>query len=311
MIFKNTKKAKHGFALSIVLWIVAALMLVALLVALFSKDTVTLSSGIKQKLQARLEANSVLEMLKFYIGTANYNNTSLLNDRWSDLGITFPSEITLDGRWYQLTPHKRFRITDSSAVFSVFALNSYVFARYLSEDTVVQNSILDSLLDWVDADHEIRLSGAESHYYQREKGVPYHPSNLYRLQHPKELELIRGIDSLSPLELEKMHEKSYFADGRQVNLALLDERMLAAHLEISLSHAQTLVALRTESLQNFAQELRGINGYYEEAMGFAISKQFIIEIEVEHKNAKALLKTIIDFKPTEHLFYTVIDEQNY
>lgn len=311
MIFKNKKKAKNGFALSIVLWIVAALMLVALLVALFSKETVTLSNGIEQKLQARLEANSMLEMLKFYIGTANYSNTSLLNETYSDLGVAFPHEITLDGRWYQLTPQKRFRIKDSSAVFSAFALNPYVFSRYVAEDTVVQNIIRDSILDWVDVDHEIRLSGAESNYYQREKGVAYRPSNLYRLQHPKELKLIRGLDSLSAQELDKIYENIYFMDGSQTNLALLDAKMLAAFFEISTSYAQTLVELRTQNLQSFAQELRSVNGYYEEAMGFAISKQFIIEIEVRHKNAKALLKTIIDFKPTEYLFYTVIDEQNY
>ena len=308
MIFKSAKK---GFALSIVLWIVAALMLVALLVGLFSKDTVTLSSGVEQKLQARLEAHSALEKLKFYIATANYDNNSLFNETYSDLGLLFPSEIILDGRWYQLTEHKRIKIRDSSGMFNLLSLNPDILARYISDDRALQNTIRDSIQDWLDHDDEIRLSGAESHFYTRQKGVAYHPSNMYRLQHPKELELIHGLDSLPPEIWQVLREHTHFANPSSLNLMLLDAKMLASVLEISLSQAQTLVRLRNESVLSFVEELRTISSYNSEMMSLAISKQFIIEIEVKHKNAKALLKTIIDFKPTEDLFYTVINEQNY
>ncbi|MCD6258014.1 MAG: general secretion pathway protein GspK [Helicobacteraceae bacterium] len=308
MSFKN---AKNGFALSIVLWIVAALMLVALLVALFSKDTVTLSNGVEQKMLARLEAHSVLEKLKFYIATSNYDNNSLVNEQFSDLGVVFPSQIILDGRWYELSEHKRIKIQDSSGMFNLLSLNPLVFARYMSDDRALQNTIRDSIEDWLDSDDEIRLSGAETPFYTRQKGVSYHPSNLYRLQHPSELELINGLDTFSPDLLQVLRDHTHFANPSALNLMLLDAKMLASVLQIPLSYAQTLVNLRSESLRSFLEELRTINTYNSEMMSLAISKQFIIEIEVEHKNAKALLKTTIDFKPTEHFFYTVISEQNY
>ena len=307
----NFKNAKNGFVLSIVLWIVAALMLVALLVALFSKDTLTLSNGIEQKMVARLEAHSLLEQLKFYIATSNYDNISLLNDQFSDLGVVFPSQIILDGRWYQLSKHKRFRIQDSSGVFNLLSLDPLILARYVTDDRALQSAIADSILDWVDSDDEVRLNGAEAPFYKIQKGVNYRPSNLYCLQHPKELELINALDTLSPELLQTLQEHTHFANPSALNVMLLDAKMLASTLQIPLSHAQTLTQLRDESLLSFLKELQTISTFSIEMMSLAISRQFIIEIEVEHKNAKALLKTTIDFRPTEHLFYTVISEQNY
>jgi len=311
MIFKNTKKTKNGFVLATVLWIIAGLMLVALLVAFFSKDTVKLSTAVNQKLQAKLKARSILEQLKFYISTSNYDNTSLLNDTFTQLGATYPAKVILDGRWYQLSSNKRFRIKDSSATFSVFALNPYIFSKYVTQDIAKQSMIEDSILDWLDPDNELRLSGAESYYYKNQKKVKYHPSNLYRLQDPAELELIRGVDNLSTKELATVRENTYYMNGRQVNLALVDPKMLSAYLNITLSQALSLVTLRKENLQNFARELRRFDGYNEDTMGFALSKQFIIEIEVKQKQAKAILKSIINFKANKDHFYTVISEQSY
>lgn len=311
MIFKNTKKAKDGFVLATVLWIVAGLMLVALLVAFFSKDTVKLSTAVEQKLQAELEAQSILEQLKFYISTSNYDNTSLLNKTFTKLGATYPAKVVLDGRWYKLTHNKRFRIKDSSATFSAFALNPYIFSRFVTQNVAKQNIIRDSILDWLDPDNEVRLSGAERYYYKNEKAAKYHPSNFYRLQDPAELELIRGMNSLSTKELTDIRQNTYYMNGSNVNLALVSPKMLSAYINITLSQAQSLVELRKGNLQSFAKELGRFDGYNEYSMGFALSKQFIIEIEVKQKQAKAILKTIIDFRPNKDHFYTVISEQNY
>lgn len=311
MIFKNTKKAKNGFVIATVLWIVAGLMLVALLVAFFSKDTVKLSTAVEQKLQAELEAQSILEQLKFYISTSNYDNTSLLNSTFTKLGATYPAKVVLDGRWYKLAPNKRFRIKDSSATFSAFALSPYIFSRFSTQNVAKQNIIRDSILDWLDQDNEVRLSGAERYYYQNEKAAKYHPSNLYRLQDLAELELVRGMNSLSTKELTDIRQNTYYMNGSNVNLALVSPKMLSAYLNITLSQAQSLVELRKGDLQSFAKELRRFDGYNEDSMGFALSKQFIIEIEVKQKQAKAILKTIIDFRPNKDHFYTVISGQNY
>jgi len=311
MIFKNTQKTKNGFVLATVLWIIAGLMLVALLVAFIAKDTVKLSTAVNQKLQAKLKAQSILEQLKFYISTSNYDNTSLLNNNFTQLGATYPAKIILDGRWYQLSKNIRFRIKDSSAALSVFALNPYIFSKYVTQDIAKQSMIEDSIFDWLDPDNELHLSGAESYYYKNQKQVKYHPSNLYRLQDPAELELIRGVDSLSKKELATVRENTYYMNGRQVNLALASPKMLSAYLNITLSQALSLVTLRKENLQNFARELRRFDGYNEDTMGFALSKQFIIKIEVKQKRAKAILKSIINFKANKDHFYTVISEQNY
>jgi len=311
MIFKNTKKAKSGFVLATVLWIVAGLMLVAVLVAIFSKDTVKLSTAVEQKLQARVEAKSILEQLKFYISTSNYDNTSLLNETFTRIGLTYPAKVIVDGRWYQLTPNKRFFIKDSSAVFSTSSFDPEVFSRYVTQDIAKQNTIRDSILDWLDTDNEVHLSGAESYYYKNEKGLRYRPSNLYRLQDPAELELIRGVDGLSKEKRTAIEKNTYYMDVRQVNLALLDPKMLSAYLDITLSQAQSLVELREQSFENFSRKLNSLDGYSEDTMGFALSKQFLIEIEVKQKQAKAILKTIIKFRPNKDHFYTVISEQNY
>ncbi|MEA2067846.1 MAG: type II secretion system protein GspK [Verrucomicrobiota bacterium] len=70
--------------------------------------------------------------------------------------------------------------------------------KLLFEEMEIQSSdattMVDSLLDWIDADDEPRLNGAEAGFYQR-RDPPYLPANCF-IEDLLDLQLIEGFDRL-------------------------------------------------------------------------------------------------------------------
>jgi type II secretory pathway component PulK len=87
-----------------------------------------------------------------------------------------------------------YRITDETARLNVNRLAPDVLRRLLDElgvERATQDVIVDSLLDWRDANEEYRLSGAESEYYL---GLPVpHRSKNADLDDIDELAQVRGM----------------------------------------------------------------------------------------------------------------------
>lgn len=304
-----TQLTKKAFALSIVLWIVAALLFGIATLAVLSKDTFSLTKGVSSKLKTELIAEDILESLKFYILTADYDNTSFINSTLNDFEYIFPDKIMLDNRWYKIGENVHIRVQDTSSMLNVFKTPPEAIAALATTASQKQKRyvITDSITDWRDKDNIVSLNGAESSRYELIKGKKFKIRNSEAVQHKEELRLINGIDSMSEPEWNQLKERLYYANGSVVNLALVDSRYLAYLLKITESQAESLVKIQEEDITKFIKLVSSLKTYDDEAAGFYLSKQVAIEIKVSIDSATTTLKSIIDFKLLNNKLYTVID----
>ena len=302
-------RSKRGFALSIVLWIVAALLLGVALLGNLSKDTLNLSKGLKNKLQAEFKAQDILEELKFFVPTAQYDSTSLYYDATQEAPLSLPKRIYLDGRWHQVGEDIRISIIDATALINVMYLYPELLANLVTSKDERQKrlQITDCIKDWIDKDDVVSLNGAEASTYRLQKNVTYPIRNSPAIQHPKELELIDHLDQFSEKQKKRLGELVYFGDAASENFALISSEHLAFLLGIEQDYAKSLTQLRESDFEKFVDLVRKEPRFDSEYMGFVISKQFLISIEVKQNNAGAKLYAQIDFRPRNEKNFTILE----
>lgn len=293
-----TGRSREAFALSVVLWIVAALLLGIAFVLHLSRDTLNLTKDLQEKLEARLQAESYLEAVKFYVLSANFDNFRLIGDT----GIReykLPREIIVDGREYNLTKHVTLSIRDASSMINLFYPDTKMIAAIASEsNTTLYHTIDDSIKDWIDTDNAERLNGAEESYYKKEKGALYGPRNYPTLQSVEELYLIKGVDTLTSNDLQHLKTYLYSAElGAEVNLALVDANYLSKLLHIDKESARALIEYKYTNFAKFLSIVQKSPYYNEDKMRFALSFKMFVRVVVSVGDAQVRVETLIDFRP--------------
>lgn len=305
---RSIRPSRGGFALAIVLWIVAALLAgIAFLVAA-SKENVAMTAGLDDKLRAVLEAQDVFEVLKFYIMTADYDKRALYNS-YEGRGYRFPPKIVLDGRDYNLSDTVTVSLQDVSSLIDVFYPKSALIAGMVTEsgERELFYTVRDSVKDWADPDNVVSLNGAEEAYYRLKKRVGYGPRNSPALQSVDELHLINGIDRLSSARWDALRNDFYYGSGSLPNLALADERYLSKLLGLDRSEARALTALRETDLEKFVKAVEKLNGYDEDSMGFTLSFTIRLRVTVQLPDAASKLRATVGFRSGAKKGYTVTD----
>ncbi len=289
-------RSRNAFALSIVMWIVAALLLGIVLILGLSKDSLQLTKGVQEKIIAREQAQDYLEVIKYYVMTANFDSYKLIND----VPITtykLPKEIVLDGRDYNLSKNVTLSMRDASSMVNLFYPNEQTIAALASQgNDDLYFAIKDSIKDWKDKDSEVSLNGAEGAYYKNKKNVFYKPRNYPALQSAYELRLIKGIDILSQKQFDTLKTYIYSSQkGAVVDLALLDPKYFSKLLHVDIDTAQELVNYKYNNYTKFVNLIRK-NHYYNDSMGFAFSFNILIKLKVKVGDSMVLLETFIDFR---------------
>ena len=290
-------KSKNGFALSIVMWIVAALLLGIVLILTLSKDSLTLTKGVQDKLSARLQAQNYLEVVKYYVMTANFNTFELINDV-SMSTYKLPSKIVLDGREYKLNKNVTLSMRDASSMVNLFYPNGQIIAALASQgNNALYYTIRDSIKDWIDTDNEISLNGAEDAYYKKERNVLFKPRNYPALQSVDELRLIKGIDTLSQKQFNRLKTYIYSSQsGAVVDFALVDANYLSKLLHLDKEEAQEIINYKYSNYAKFVNIIEKNHYYNDDSMGFAPSFNILVKLKVKVGLARVILKTFIDFR---------------
>jgi len=298
-------KSRNGFALVIVMWIVAALLLGIAFIINISKENLTLTKGVQDKLSARLEAQSYLEVLKYYVMTANYDSVKLINNT-NITHFKLPPQIVLDGRKYHPTAQVTFSMQDASSMINLLYPDAQMIAALASDgNQKLYYTIKDSIKDWTDADRQTSLNGAEDAYYHKQKGARYGPRNYPALQSIYELKLIRGVNTLNKKTFNKLKKYLYFSQkGSAVDIALINTEYLSKLLHIDMSTAQQIEGYKQDDYSKFITILQKNKYYDDEYMGFALSFNIKISIKVKIGNAVSILKTFIDFRKNKYRNYT-------
>lgn len=292
-------RSRDGFALAIVLWIVAALLAGVAYFTLFSKEELQTTQQLDNKLEANLQAQSTLASLKYYIMTADYDGRSVFNTL-DVKNFSLPHRIILDGREYNLSKNISISLQDTSALIDVFYPDPVLLAKMATDqnDRQLFYTLRDSIKDWRDEDNIVSLNGAEESYYRLKKNLLYGPRNSPAVQSVDEIRIIKGFADLSKQKWNDVKKYLYYGYGATVNLALIDDRYLSKLLGLNFLEARTLKTLRTKDLDKFIQEIQKLKTYNDEYMGFYLSFNIFLKIKVQVGDTVSKISTIIKFKNT-------------
>ncbi len=108
-------------------------------------------------------------------------------------------------------------------------------------DATEATTAVDSLADWIDADSEVKTSGAENDYYAA-RGFPTYPANT-SLVSIEQMLLVKGMDEVAKIKSDWRRYFTIYGDGMiDVNQAPAD--LLEAFFQTSSDAAGNLVAAR-------------------------------------------------------------------
>ncbi len=185
--------SQAGIALPLVLWTLTVLMTIVLSLAVGARTEIRMTMNFRDSIENKLLAEAGIERGLMEI---SYRNFFLGNG---------PAETDLqvwriDGTPYTDTVGKgsyRVGIMDETGKISINGLtdSSGILLKNLLVRLEVApetaDTIVDSILDWKDADNLTRLNGAEDDYYMS-LANPYHAKNA-DFSTPEELLMVKGM----------------------------------------------------------------------------------------------------------------------
>jgi general secretion pathway protein K len=184
---------EKGIALIMVLWVLTVLMVIVLSLSYMTKTETQAALAFKQGIEKKFLAEAGIErgIVEIVYAKMNQNAEVILegSETWKMDGT--PYTVKTDDGYYTVS------ITDESGKININTLNdsSGIILKNLLMNSGVQeaeaDTIVDSILDWKDADDLTRLHGAESDYYMSLPN-PYKAKNA-DFETPEELLLVKGM----------------------------------------------------------------------------------------------------------------------
>jgi general secretion pathway protein K len=188
-------RRESGIALIIVLWVMALLIVISLSFSVMARTEVFSTITFKEQMINKYLAEAGMQraIMEIFYRNANKNNQ-----------ITFAGEevYRTDGKFYygeMSNGYYKFSINDESGKININTLtdSSGIILDNLLVDSGIEketaDTIVDSILDWKDADDLTRLHGAESDYYMSLPN-PYKAKNA-NFDNLEELLLVKGVTS--------------------------------------------------------------------------------------------------------------------
>jgi general secretion pathway protein K len=297
--------SQRGIALLIVLWVMAILMVTVLSFSLMIRaegfGAIAFKEGIEKKLFA--EAGIERGIMEVMYRSLNRNRIVTLEGResWRLDGTAYSVEIGKGGF--------RVRVIDESGKISLNGLtdsSGIILKNLLTRQGVSPEDadiIVDSVLDWKDADDLHRLHGAESDYYRSlSKSYKTRDADFETLE---ELILVRGMTPEILYGTEKtkgiIHFLTVHGKVARININAAPKEVLAALPGMDAEMAERIIEFRRSSEiggENAAKEMVGaayplMAAYVSAAPG--TSKTFAVESTGYHDDPKkgySILATI-------------------
>jgi len=292
-------RSRKAFALSIVLWIVAILLLGIAFIASLSKESLKITSMLDDKLYTQIKAKNYLEAIKYHVLTSELNGERFINKKPI---LSLPSEMKLDGSVYKIGDVS-ISLRDLSGLIRPYYLYNTVDTTTYRELSFI---IKDSIADWLDTDDNARLNGAEATYYTIQKQLGYRPSNIGMFQSLDELKLVKGVRDIDKKMWNyNLQDKVTYKPG-SINLLLVDAIYLKAIFHISLDEAKGLIKLRDLDIKKFISILEQNKYFDDTAMRFfGISNVVNVKIIVQKNRAvtKLYLTLYFSHKDKQKIFY--------
>ena len=295
---------KKGFALALTLWIVAILSLVSVLYLSYSKNLVQKTIQLNKKLKLTFEAESTVELLKFYIATGNINKNKVINRSFNKLFPSFPEFFYIDGRVKVLDDNKTIKIQDTAGLINIY--DREAFSAYISEDlsTEERGTIDDSIQDWLDIDGFSSLNGAETPFY-RQKRYAYGARNEFYLSSIEELFLIRGVAKYKNIDYEKLILSNVLVR----NVLTMNPQLLGKVYKFTPNEIAQLIEAKKEGEEFFGNLFHRLNvdNQRPELDGFMTSNILKIDVYLKKENVYKKIKLIVTFRPNSRRSFEVLE----
>lgn len=300
---------KKGFSLALTLWIVAILSLLSVYYLNYGKKVVKKSGELQTKLKLVLEAESMVELIKFYGATGVIIENRIENNILREKIKNFPNKLFIDSREI-VWDNSKIILQDASGLLDIN--DKIAIADYVAEDKEKKAIIKDSMSDWYDFDDFSLLNGAEKSYY-KENGYIANPRNENYFAATEELFLIRGLNHLSKLKQKKLLSILIFSDGGGTyNLFTLKDEILKSRYNLTSNDMEQLKEAKESGLEAFKNAFYALNKKssinFEEDVLYP-SNIIRGEVVSSFKNIKEKIEFVIDFnvksgnKTFEVLYY--------
>jgi len=201
----NSPSPEKGIALIMVLWVLVLLSIISLNYFSSNRWNSASTRNLKEETVAYYMAMSAYQEAVHYILSDKDPSVDFIDNDgnyWTDT-----EAVPVTGKRETEDGEIEIRITDENAKVNInyadeFRLRKLFRFAGISEESVTE--IIDSMLDWKDADTEHHLSGAEDEYYEG-LAEPYKAKNML-FDVPEELTLVKGMKA------------EYFDEGRENSL---------------------------------------------------------------------------------------------
>jgi len=279
---------REAFSLSITLWISAALMAGSLYFIKTNKENLKVAIKLQDKLTAKVELESTVEILKYYILLGKLEKNKIINKNQTIL----PPKLPIDATPFKYK-NSTIKIQDTAGLLNTMYIQGYI-KRMFSALNVTQSAIaIDSLDDWLDKDDFKRLNGAERFYYQ-EQHKHYSARNQPYLYAMDEINDIRGFENIQL-------EKSNFVHALEVgyNYYTMKPFVLAVLYGIDLKSAKLLVKQRNKNITAFESSFAKIEkDYIDELVGSTLVYSTVLKVTISTtiNQAKTSKSFLIDMQ---------------
>lgn len=255
-LFTEAGSNEKGIALFIVLWVLTILMVIVLSFSFTAKtetrSTLAFKDGIEKKFLAEAGINrAVMEL--FYRKQYSANEGS---DIWKTDGTAFNGEM--GNGFYEV------RIIDESGKVDINTTSEVILKNILINSGIKDedaDTIVDSIMDWKDADDLHRLHGAENDYYMSLPN-PYKAKNA-NFDTVEELLLVKGVTTGL---LYGSSGKKGIADfltvnsrNRLININTAPKEVLTALPGVTPEIADSILSQRAVKEIKNMQEVQGIS----------------------------------------------------
>ena len=202
----TARRHAEGFVLVAVLWVLAALAMLAAYIDGVVATDVERAVEARGWLQSELDRRSTEATLVYLLTTGRMNHRGLILEEEQRFSNALPEdeqlpdhgdgELWLAGEVYAGPGGTRFSVQDEVGLASVNAPSSPIFAALLARAGVAESGIeriVARVEDYIDSDDTLTLNGAERHDYDQQGEPP--PLN-WIMSSPQELAKVLGVGEL-------------------------------------------------------------------------------------------------------------------
>jgi general secretion pathway protein K len=258
------KESQRGIALLIVLWVMTILMTMVLSFSLMTRAETYGTLAFKESMEKQFLAEAGVErgIAEMINRSVNFGQTVILEGKavWKTDGTAYYGRMGNGGYVVRITDESGKialnRLTDASGV----VVNTLLINMGVSPENA--DTIVDSILDWKDADDLHRLHGAEDDYYLS-LPHPYKARNA-DFETLEELLLVKGVTPEILYGTGKtkglLRFLSLYNKTNLININAAPTEILAALPGMNAAMAEQIVEFRKSSEINSVNDVMGIIG---------------------------------------------------